>query len=102
MAQASREKGMLEKFEEFTGIVSGLEKSMTLDDLLTDSFLKEYTQFENLAAFKDACGGKVESLDDLSQLSDSLVQEKTKFSTAEDFMNKAVEVYIASVFSDEE
>lgn len=102
MAQTGKDKGMLEKFEEFTQMVSSLEGSFAPEELFSESFLRKYTQFDNLEAFKAACGGSIETVDDLAKLSDSVVKEKTKFSTAEEFLNKAVEEYVAAVFSDDE
>ncbi|WOC31593.1 MULTISPECIES: hypothetical protein [Caproicibacterium] len=100
MAQTSREKGMLEKFEEFTQMISGLEGGLTLKDLLPDAFLQKYTQFQNFEELCAASGTNIETVDDLSKLSDDVVKAKTQFSTTEEMMSKAVETYVASAFNE--
>lgn len=100
MENQPREKGIFEKFEEFTSMTSALEKNFALEDLLTPAFLKAYTEFPSLEAFLDACGGPVKDVDGLVALEDTSFLKKTKFETVDAMLNKAMECYIDAFFAE--
>ena len=55
--------------------------------------------FKNMTKVLEAAGA---TLDDVVKVSESVIQEKTEFSTPDELMHKAVEEYIAAAFGDDE
>lgn len=99
MEQKNSKKNFFEQAKEFGGMMANLGNSFDLQTLLTDSFLQTYTQYRNLTELKNACGGKIQTIDDFENLEDTSFLSQTNFQSVEEMFHKAMEVHLDSVFN---
>ena len=99
----------MDGFDEFADDINDLEDDLddledniqelddtnaaTLTDLLTESFMRKYTDFESFEAFCEASPWEVETEEDLEAIpdaeADQYVNKHTQFTNSEQMMGKA-------------
>jgi hypothetical protein len=98
--EQKKKKSILAQYQEFSRMLSSAEGNFKLTELLTDAFFQKYTQYQNMAAFTAAIGKPIDSVEDLTDVSDDAVWSKTNFKNTEEMLSKAVEEYVAAAFAD--
>src|SRR5699024_1140927 len=73
------------------------EESLDLNDIFTDEFMSEYTDFESFGEFLAEAPVRIEDQDDFDNMDmsemDAFVAEVTKFEAWEDMQGDAVSLY---------
>lgn len=73
------------------------EESLDLNDIFTDEFMSEYTDFESFGEFLAEAPVRIEDQDDFDNMDmsemDAFVAEVTKFEAWEDMQGEAVSLY---------
>src|SRR5699024_3655563 len=73
------------------------EESLDLNDIFTDEFMSEYTDFESFGEFLAEAPARIEDQDDFDNMDmsemDAFVAEVTKFEAWEDMQGEAVSLY---------
>lgn len=73
-------------------------KSISFDKLFTSSFMRKYTNFSSFDEFLDAGNFEVNSQEDFEAIPDDemdqLVRDTTKFSSWEEMLTTATELYV--------
>lgn len=91
-------KSVFEQAEEFGSMMATFGSSLDLNTLLTEPFLKKYTQYATLAELQADCGGTLTDVSDFEKLKDTSFLSKTDFKTPMEMMQKAMEFYMQSAF----
>jgi len=89
------------KFEQMQKAAKELEKTKTVsfNELFTSSFMKKYTKFSTIDEFFEAAKFVINSQEDFEAIPDeeldAHVKNSTAFSSWEDMLSKATEIYIS-------